>query len=242
MPNTLYGMSEKGWTDQELFFFWMTQLFVKHIPPTRPVMLLVDGHASHYEPETIKVAAEAGIVIFCLPPRSTHVAQPLDVSFFQPLKVYWSEVCHTYMQNNPGRVVTKIQFSTLFAEAWYKAIHPGNHVSGFVKAGVCPFNPEAVKIPTLPPEAGVTEEESDGGDEKDMSGDNFEDEVRESYFTPKQLELFQEGYDNGHDLYTDPDYVMWMIIIRLMCQMISLVSTAADWIVHDLIPFNHLTL
>ena len=39
----------------------------------------------------------------------------------------------------------------------------------------------------------------------------FKDEVRESHFTPKQLELFQERYDNGYDLYTDPDYVMWMI-------------------------------
>ena len=29
VPNTLYGMSDKGWTDQELFFYWMTQLFVK---------------------------------------------------------------------------------------------------------------------------------------------------------------------------------------------------------------------
>ena len=107
VPKTLYGMSDKGWTDQELFFYWMTQLFVKYIPPTRPVMLLVDGHSSHYEPETIRAAAEAGIVMFCLSPHTTHVAQPLDVSFFWPLKMYWSEACHKFMQNNPGRVVTK---------------------------------------------------------------------------------------------------------------------------------------
>ena len=137
-------MSDKGWTDQELFFYWMTELFVKYIPHTRPVILLVDGHFSHYEPETIRAAAKAGIVMFCLPPHSTHVAQPLDVSFFRPLKVYWSEACHKFMQKNPGRVVTKYQFSPLFAEAWYKAIHPGNLVAGFVKAGVCPFNPEAM--------------------------------------------------------------------------------------------------
>ena len=66
----------------ELFFYWMTQLFVKYIPPTWPVMLLIDGHSSHYEPETIKVAAEAGVVMFCLLPHLTHVAQPLDISFF----------------------------------------------------------------------------------------------------------------------------------------------------------------
>ena len=34
--------------------------------------------------------------------------------------------------------------------------------------------------------------------------------MRESHFTPKQLELFQERYDDGYNLCTDPDYVMWM--------------------------------
>lgn len=107
-------MSEKGWMDQELISFWMTQLLVKHIPPTHPVMLLVDGHSSHYEPATIKLAAEAGIMMLCLPPHSTHVAQPLDVSFFRLLKLYWSEAWHKYMRDSPGCVITKYMFSPLF--------------------------------------------------------------------------------------------------------------------------------
>ena len=65
-------------------------------------MLLTDGHSSHYEPETIPAAAETGVVMFCLLPHSTHGAQPLHVSFFWPLKVYWSEACHKFMQDNPG--------------------------------------------------------------------------------------------------------------------------------------------
>ena len=89
-------------------------------------MLLVDGHSSHYEPETIRAAAEAGIVMFCLPLIQLTVAQLLDDSCFWPLKVYWSEACHKFMQNNPDRVVTKYQFSPLFAEASYKAIRRGN--------------------------------------------------------------------------------------------------------------------
>ena len=80
--DTLYGMSEKGWTDQELFYYWLTELFVKQIPPARPVMLLVDGHSSHYEPESIRAAAEQSIIVFCLPPHSTHITQSLNVSFF----------------------------------------------------------------------------------------------------------------------------------------------------------------
>ncbi len=97
VPCTLYGMSDKGWTAMELLSFWMKDLFLPSIPPARPVLLLLDGHSSHYEPETIRCAASQDVVIVCLPPHTTHVSQPLDVSFFKPLKVYWSEVCHRYM-------------------------------------------------------------------------------------------------------------------------------------------------
>lgn len=167
-------------------------------------------------------------MMFCLLSHSTHVPQPLNVSFFRPLKVYWSEACHKFMQNNPGRVVTKYQFSPLFAEAWYKAIRPGNLVAGFVKASVCPFNPEAIKIPTLPPgvdEGGVSDEDLDGdlhnerqGDDPsiDRAGDDDrsgEDAsmLEESHFTSEQIELFQYRYENGYDLYTDTDYVTWLM-------------------------------
>ena len=68
VPNTLYGMSDKGWTDMELFIHWMKDLFLPNIPPTRPVLLLLDGHSSHYEPDTISLAAEEGVIIICLPP------------------------------------------------------------------------------------------------------------------------------------------------------------------------------
>ena len=48
VPDTLYGMSDKGWTDMELFSYWISDLFIAHIPPARPIILLLDGHSSHY--------------------------------------------------------------------------------------------------------------------------------------------------------------------------------------------------
>ena len=226
VPDTLYGMSEKGWTDQELFYYWLTELFVKQIPPARPVMLLVDGHSSHYEPESIRAAAEQGIIVFCLPPHSTHVAQPLDVSFFHPLKVYWSEACHTFMQENPGCVVTKYQFSRLFSKAWYKAIQPQNLISGFTKTGIHPFNPNAISILPCPP--GVddnSEDESDSDEDMKLDDDNGgsingdggtpnpgdnPSNSKSISFSPQQIELFTTRYENGYDIYTDADYVTWL--------------------------------
>jgi len=56
------------------------------IPTSRSMLLLLDGHSSHYNLEAIKLAAENEIIHFCLLSHTTHVAQPLDVSFFGPLK------------------------------------------------------------------------------------------------------------------------------------------------------------
>ena len=57
---------------------------VAQIPAHRPVLLTLDGHGSHFTPDALKRAADEGIIIFCIPPNTTHRAQPLDVSFFGP--------------------------------------------------------------------------------------------------------------------------------------------------------------
>ena len=117
VPGTLYGMSPNGWIDQELFCHWLKYLFMTYIPPQRPVLLLLDGHSTHFTPYAVKLAAENGVTILCLPPHTTHAAQPLDVSFFGPLKKHWSSVCHTYMAENPGKVVTKFPFLTSMVQS-----------------------------------------------------------------------------------------------------------------------------
>ncbi len=94
VPCTLYGLSDKGGTDIELFSYWMKKLFSPNIPPARPVLLLLDGHSSHYEPGTIRFAEEEGIIMLCLPPHTAHVSQPLDLTFFGLLKIFRYEACH----------------------------------------------------------------------------------------------------------------------------------------------------
>ena len=80
-------MSENGWIDQELYNSWFEKLFIPSIPPHRPVIVMLDGHKSHYTPEAISLAANQGIVILCIPPNTTHATQPLDVRFFRQIGV-----------------------------------------------------------------------------------------------------------------------------------------------------------
>ena len=86
MPGTMYGLSDKGWMDIELFELWFIHHFLVYAPPARPLLLLLDGHSSHYSPFIIDKATEEGIVMFCLPPHSSHLTQPLDRCCFAALK------------------------------------------------------------------------------------------------------------------------------------------------------------
>ena len=74
IPGTMYGMnSNSGWMDGELFQQWFEQHFLRYAPATRPLLLLLDGHASHYSPSFIREAAGRGVIVFCLPPHTTHI-------------------------------------------------------------------------------------------------------------------------------------------------------------------------
>ena len=78
VPGTSYALSDKSWINSEVFQHWFEEHFLKYLPKTRPVLLLLDGHSSHYSPVTIKIAAENQVILFALPPHTTHVSQPLD--------------------------------------------------------------------------------------------------------------------------------------------------------------------
>jgi len=86
VTGTRYGLSDTGWADAELFEGWLVKHLLKHAVAGRPLLLVLDGHSTHYQPETIKYAHDNGVIMMCLPPHTTHESQPLDASVFKPLK------------------------------------------------------------------------------------------------------------------------------------------------------------
>ena len=127
--------------------------------------------------------------MFCLPPHTTHECQPLDCSLFGPLKAHWRQTCHAFYQENPGQVISKLNFCRIFKPAWLKSVTPENIIGGFKKAGVFPFNPSAVPLPALG-EDGVEngpKESSSASGPGESSGESTEDGDN------------GEGGDGGHD-------------------------------------------
>ena len=78
------------------------------------------------------------VIIFTLPPNTTHLAQPSDKGIFGPLKISWRR--NNFQSRNPGRVITRYDFSSLFSLAWIESTTPKNILAGFRVTGVHPLN------------------------------------------------------------------------------------------------------
>ena len=139
-----FAVSDKGWIDHELFFHFIKDHFLVHAVPHHPLLLILDGHSTHFDLLSLHFAKDNGIIIFCLPPHTTHECQPLDCSLFKPLKDKWREECHKFYAKNPGMVINKFNFCRVFRGAWLSAVTPENIISGFRKGGIYPYNRNAI--------------------------------------------------------------------------------------------------
>ena len=90
IPNTLFGNSESGWINSQLFVEWFA-FFIKNIPSARPVLLVQDGHGSHVSIEIIEMARANDVTLLCLPAHTSHILQPLDVGVFKLLKTSFNK-------------------------------------------------------------------------------------------------------------------------------------------------------
>lgn len=189
-PNTAFKTSANGWINAELYLEWF-QFFIRNIPPSRPVLLLQDGHGSHVSIALIELARANDIHLLCLPSHTSHILQPLDVGVFKSFKAHFSKACRKYLGKHPGRCITADVLAALVGEAYLQSHSALNIISGFKKTGIYPLNPGEVSDRQLAPSemfrpATVT-------------------------FTPQQIALYQTRYDEGYDL-EDPEYSAWLKI------------------------------
>ena len=113
--------------------------FLEHAVSAWPLLPLLNGHVTHYQPGVIQIAEAHRVSILFLPSHTTHKTQPLDCGMFAPLKLHWSLV-GLVAQKNRGKVITKFNFNSLFAKAWLSAVVPSNIMTGFKTCGVYLFN------------------------------------------------------------------------------------------------------
>jgi len=110
---SLYGVSKSGWMEADNFISWFKSLFlpaVDHLLPTGPVVLFLDCHHSHLSLELIHTAKTKGVHLYCFPPHTTHILQPLDVGVYGPVKQAWKKVLKDHKLKTVAANVTKEDF------------------------------------------------------------------------------------------------------------------------------------
>ena len=72
--------------------------------------LIVDCHCSHIAWRVIQYALDNNIHMICLPSKSTHLLQPLDVGCFRVLQTTYEKNLSAWLRNNPLSVISKPSF------------------------------------------------------------------------------------------------------------------------------------
>ena len=121
-PGTDVVARKNGWMTTETFIIYLAH-FVRDVrcSDESKVLLLVDNNVSHVSLDAINFCRSHGIVILEFPPHTTYKLQLLDVSFFGPLKTFYSQQCDNWMVSHPGNAITDRQVAQLLGEAYNKA-------------------------------------------------------------------------------------------------------------------------
>ena len=157
-PGSIGVPSASGWMDSGLFTQYL-QHFIAFAKPSesRPVLILLDGHQSHKSLDAVTLARENCVTLITIPPHTSHRLQPLDLTFFGPLKQAYNREVDKWMLHNPGKRVTDYELCEIFSPAYLRVANIDKAVNGFKCSGICPLNADIFDEEDFAP-ATVTEQ------------------------------------------------------------------------------------
>ncbi|XP_068233201.1 tigger transposable element-derived protein 1-like [Palaemon carinicauda] len=140
------GKSEKGYITFETLYEYLCNSFNDWLNDNnvqRPIIIWTDWHETRNNYYLAKQLQLLNIVLYGLPPNTTHMMQPLDVSVFGPLKKSWSRGAKEFEHQNPDSMITQVNFAKVFLPIYYNCVSADNIKAGFKKCGLCPFDQDA---------------------------------------------------------------------------------------------------
>ena len=159
-PDWTIAVSDNGWTTDQLGFQWLQSVFephTKHRTKGTYRLLILDGHGSHLTAEFDHFCTEHKIVPLCMPPHSSHLLQPLDVSCFSVLKRSYGHQIEQFMRLGIDHI-DKEDFLSAYYQARTETYKKDTICNGFKATGLIPYDPIQVlsklhmvtKTPTPP--------------------------------------------------------------------------------------------
>ena len=106
-------------------------------------LLILDGHSSHDTASFDHFCMERKIIPLYMPPHSSPLLQPLNISCFMPLKHYYGQKIREMVQNGI-HAIDKMDFLSIYTKIHGQAFSEINILSGFAAVGLIPLKPERV--------------------------------------------------------------------------------------------------
>jgi hypothetical protein len=150
--NWRFSTSTSGWTSNSHAYEWITTVFEPSTRPEDPSvrrLLIMDGHISHITANLIAFCMQNMIDLLILPPHTSHILQPLDISVFAPLKRALAYETDQTSRLDSSRI-SRVHWTEMYIRARAKAFSSDNIRSGWKSAGLMPLEPMRVleKLPT----------------------------------------------------------------------------------------------
>ena len=106
-------------------------------------LLILDGHSSHATPEFDRYCTTNKIITLCMPPHTSHLLQPLDVSCFAPLKRSYGKEVQELVRCGIQHI-DKEDFLAIYRTIRPTVFTKQNIESGFRATGLLPYEPQRV--------------------------------------------------------------------------------------------------
>jgi hypothetical protein len=142
-------MTEKGFSTNESKLDFLTTVFIPHAkagPGKAPHLIILDGHCSNVNLEFLRECKRNNVLVYVLPPHSSHLTQPLDLTCNGPCSKYYTSAVRDWRAAHPSSEVSKYNVATILHKhkVVEQAFSPHNIIKGFAKAGLVPFNRAAI--------------------------------------------------------------------------------------------------
>ena len=138
-----FTATDNGWTTDKTAVEWLEKVF---IPLTQPSgsqekrLLVLDGHGSHETIDFMYLCFKHNIHLLYLPPHTSHILQPLDLSVFSPLKhSYRKQIGYLSYQTDTSPI-GKQSFLGCYQKARKDGLTSSNIKGGWKASGLWPVS------------------------------------------------------------------------------------------------------
>jgi 4-hydroxybenzoate polyprenyltransferase len=133
-----FTATENAWTTDATAIEWLQKVFLPQTDTIEPRLLILDGHGSHETTDFMYLCYQHNIYLLFLPPHSSHVLQPLDLSVFSSLKSHYRKEVGYLTLLTDSSPLGKQNFLACYQKARREALSAKNIKNGWKATGLWP--------------------------------------------------------------------------------------------------------